>query len=237
MLTLVVERSTCRPGWALFRDMACLQEAVTEAEPSRTPDWLPLLNDALAAAGVSLAEIDRFAVGLGPGSFSGIRAAVAALQGAALPGSKPLFGVSSAAALAYARLIRRAELGLCTPVSVVGDARRERLWCAVYTLSERRLMVHTASGIRTPSHDAADFTLTTWADLPALLPPGTQLASPDRERMGARLAACLPPEQLEDGVCMPSAVDVGRLLLSDLDAAHLDPLPIYLHPAVAEARA
>ena len=75
MLTLVVERSTRRPGWALFRDAVCQLEAVVDGEPARAPEWLAHLGEALDAAGVSLAQIDRFAAGLGPGSFSGTRAA------------------------------------------------------------------------------------------------------------------------------------------------------------------
>jgi len=305
MLTLVVERSTRRPGWALFRDAACQLEAISDEEPSRTPDWLARLGAALDAAGVSLAEIDRFAAGVGPGSFSGIRAAVASLQGMALPGGKPLVGVSSAAALAFALLTERAARGvalpsrvdeaaralraractspatvtatcpraerpgrLCdqhaippippgshTPVAVVGDARRERLWCAVYVLRADgaaagetapdtgaappgwRLQSLTTTGVRPPAHNDADFVLTTWADLPGHLPPDTVVISPDWDRIGERLSSLLPATQVVAGVRMPSAADVGRLLLSDPEAAHTEPVPIYLHPAVAEARA
>jgi tRNA threonylcarbamoyl adenosine modification protein YeaZ len=236
MLTLVVERSTCRPGWALFRDAVCQLETVSDVEPSRAPDWLARLGEALDAAGVSLAEIDRFAAGIGPGSFSGTRAAVAALQGMALPGGKPLVGVSSAAALAFSVLSQRKKCGLHTPVSVVGDARRERLWCAVYALEGTRLMVRTATGARPPTHAAADFTLTTGADLPGRLPPDTAVVSPDWERIGARLLSLLPASDLVSTLLTPTAADVGRLLLSDPAAAHAEPMPIYLHPAVAEAR-
>ena len=242
MLILVIERSTRHPGWALFHDAICQLEAVADVEPSRMPDWLARLGEALAAAGVSLAQIDQFVAGLGPGSFSGTRAAVAALQGMALPGEKPLKGVSSAAALAFALLMERAANGLYTPVAVVGDARRDRLWCAVYALQQARLVAlgpgrAGATVARTPTHDAADFTLTTWADLPCHLPPDTVVVTPDWDRIGTRLSSLLPADRIIAGARMPSAVDVGRLLLSDPTAAHTDPVPIYLHPAVAEVKA
>ena len=236
MLTLVVERSTRRPGWALFRDATCLQEFTADGEPSLAPEWLATLHAALEKSHVSLAEVDRFVAGIGPGSFSGIRATVAGLQGMALPGGQPLLGLSSAAALAFAVLNERAAANQHTPVAIVGDARRERLWCAVYTLRCNQLALCSTTGIATPAHTAADFILTTAADLPRHLPPETVVVSPDLERLSTRLAAVLPATAAAPMLRMPSAADVGRLLLSDPTTAHVDPVPIYLHPAVAEVR-
>ncbi|MEI6212029.1 MAG: tRNA (adenosine(37)-N6)-threonylcarbamoyltransferase complex dimerization subunit type 1 TsaB [bacterium] len=237
MLTLVIERSTNRPGWALFREAVCQLESISDEEPSRAPDWLPRLGAALHAAGVSLADVDTFAAGLGPGSFSGTRAAVAALQGMALPDRKPLKGVSSAAALAFALLTERVSSGIHTPVAVLGDARRERLWCAVYTLQGKQLQACVAGSLRTPTHDTDDFSLTTWMELPNILPAGALVVTPDWERLGARLSALLPAANLVAQARTPTAAEVGRLLLSDPAAVRAAPIPIYLHPAVAEVRA
>lgn len=237
MLTLVIERSTRRPGWALFRGAAGILDRVLDEEPSRGPDWPARLGQDLAKAGVQPAAIDRFVAGLGPGSFSGTRAAVAALQGMALPGGHDLVGVSSAAGLAFALLTERASGGVHTPVAVVGDARRERLWCAVYTLdSAARLTVLGNGAAHSPTHDAADFVLTTGSELPGHLPPAAAVVSPDWDRIGARLASVVPATQLVAGIRLPTAAEVGRLLFSDPAAARTDPLPIYLHPAVAEVR-
>jgi tRNA threonylcarbamoyl adenosine modification protein YeaZ len=237
MLTLIIERSTRHAGWSLFRDTTCLSATVTDTEPARAPAWLAELGTALDETGVSLATIDRFVVGLGPGSFSGIRAAVAALQGMALPGGTPLLGISSAAALAFTLLTERAASGHHTPVSVVGDARRERLWCGTYTLRHGQLRSCTVAGVRPLTHDADDFQLTTVAELPNLLPPETMVVSPDWPRIGTRLATVLPAQQLQPAERLPTAMDVGQLYLAEPDAARKEPAPIYLHPAVAEARA
>ena len=235
MLTLVVERSTRRPGWALFRDVACVLEMCADVEPSRAPGWLAELKAALDGANVSLADIDRFAVGLGPGSFSGTRAAVAALQGMALPGGRPLLGVNSAAALALRLLTARAAEGDTTPVAVVGDARRDRIWCAVFGAPP--LMAWTRQGMRPLSHDAHDFALTTWADLPSCLPSDALIVSPDWDRIGARLTALFPAARLAAGDDTPTAADVGHLAISDPSATRSEPMPIYLHPAVVERKA
>jgi tRNA threonylcarbamoyl adenosine modification protein YeaZ len=254
MFLLCVERSTSRPGWALFRDSDCILEALADEEPARTPDWLARLARACAGVDVPLDRIDRFAVGLGPGSFSGTRAAVSGLQGLSLPGNRPLLGVSSAAAQAYALLMERAAAGIHSPVAVVGDARRDRLWCAVFVLGPAsgtgkgadspdltnrpagQLLAWTREGPRAPTHDARDFSLTPWQDLPAHLPPGTQVSTPDWDRIGARLAESLPPGQLPKQSRRPTAADVGRLILADPLSAHAEPIPIYLHPAVAAPR-
>ncbi len=233
MLILVLERSAVRPSWALFRDAVCLCEEIADAADARAPDWLPRMHAALTAAGVSLAEIDCFVAGLGPGSFSGTRAAVAALQGMTLPDNKPLLGLSSAAALAFALLCAK---NLRTPLAVIGDARRERLWCAVYTRQQDRLALVTPAGTCPPTHTAADFRLTIWDELPALLPADAVVVSPDWDRLGTRLSETFLPARLLAGVHFSTAVDVGRLLLADPERAHREPMPIYLHPAVAEKR-
>jgi tRNA threonylcarbamoyladenosine biosynthesis protein TsaB len=54
----------------------------------------------LAHAGVTLPEIDVYAVATGPGSFTGLRVGIAAMQGLAFAGHRPLVGVSALDALA-----------------------------------------------------------------------------------------------------------------------------------------
>ncbi len=236
MLTLIIERSTRHAGWALFEGDRCRLETATDTEPSRAPAWLAELDAALAAAGVSLAMIDRFVAGLGPGSFSGIRATVAALQGMALPGGTPLLGVGSAAALAYEILTERAAEGVRTPVTVVGDARRERLWCGTFVLERGQLRTLRAGEPRATTHDADDFQLITLPELPGHLPPGSVVATPDWLRLAPRLTDLLPDAHLLPGERLPTAAAAGRLYLADPAAVRKEPAPIYLHPAVAEVR-
>src|SRR5215207_11035135 len=61
-----------------------------------------MVEAALAEAGLRLADIDRFAVTVGPGSFTGIRVGVAAARGFALATGKPAVGISTLAAHAAA---------------------------------------------------------------------------------------------------------------------------------------
>ena len=253
---LAIERSTRRPGWALFRDADCVRQSDGGEDLARAPAWLARLGEAIAADGIPLASIDCLAIGLGPGSFSGIRAAIATGQGLALPGGCTLTGVSSAAALAWAERARREEgrdlfhlsrkVGSRAspataggePVAVVGDARRNRLWCAIYARDPDtgRLCALTDGRLRTPTHTAEDFALVDWDGLAALIPADARVLSPDWDRIGDRLSAVIPADRLVAGVRVPTAADVGRLVLADPGAACLDPMPIYLQPAVAEER-
>lgn len=57
------------------------------------------IEDLLGAAGLSLRELDRIAVGLGPGSFTGVRIAVAYAKSLAYGSGVPLVGISSYDAL------------------------------------------------------------------------------------------------------------------------------------------
>ena len=69
------------------------------SDGSDTPDALEAglarIDAVLAQAGASLAGIDRFAVGIGPGSFTGVRIAVSYAKALALARGRPLAGISS----------------------------------------------------------------------------------------------------------------------------------------------
>ncbi len=61
-----------------------------------------LVEAALAEAGLAISDIDRFAVTIGPGSFTGIRVGVAAARGFALVADAPAVGLSTLAVHAEA---------------------------------------------------------------------------------------------------------------------------------------
>jgi tRNA threonylcarbamoyladenosine biosynthesis protein TsaB len=61
---------------------------------------MPLIAGVMSAAETEFSDLDRIAVTVGPGSFTGLRVGVAAARGIALAAGKPAVGVTTLAALA-----------------------------------------------------------------------------------------------------------------------------------------
>jgi tRNA threonylcarbamoyl adenosine modification protein YeaZ len=58
------------------------------------------IDEALRRAGIDVAGVDGVAVGIGPGSFTGVRIGVATARALAFAAAKPIWGVSTLAAMA-----------------------------------------------------------------------------------------------------------------------------------------
>lgn len=228
-LVMAADRSAGRSGLAVFKGGVAVCVKRWDVEPSRAPGWIAEAGQALSETGIEIGEIGRFICGLGPGSFSGIRACLAALQGMALPGGRPVCGVASAAALALGQA-RGVEA-----VTVAGDARRGRVWCVTYRADKAAASVRLADG-GAPSHTGDDFKLVAADDLAEAVPDGTLIVSPEWARLGQVLSETFPAERLVRQDVFPDVVDLGLLALSAPEACVAEPMPIYLHPAVAVKR-
>jgi tRNA threonylcarbamoyladenosine biosynthesis protein TsaB len=77
-----------------------LAEECLPMERGHAEALMPMVQRVLAASGLDFARIDRFAVTIGPGSFTGLRIGIAAARGFALVHDRPAVGISSLAAFA-----------------------------------------------------------------------------------------------------------------------------------------
>jgi tRNA threonylcarbamoyladenosine biosynthesis protein TsaB len=97
------------------------------ARPGHAQRLLALIQEILESSGSSWAEIDRIAVGVGPGTFTGLRIGIATAQALSQSTGIPLVGVSTLASL---ELGAREALGPGRPVLAVIDARRGEAFVA-----------------------------------------------------------------------------------------------------------
>ena len=167
--------------------------------------------------------VDCYGVGIGPGSFSGLRSAVAVTQALALPDGKPVVAVSSARALANSIL---EETGRGRVV-VIGDARRQELWAGCFGRDDgvTRLI--------------GEWTVASAGCFPEpITSPGTLWVSAEWGRLESTLRQTCPSGvELLEGARVPTASMVATLV-ETLYSRGLDgepPVPIYVHPAVSVA--
>ena len=98
---------------------------------------MPMVAEVMAEAGLPFAEINLIAATLGPGSFTGVRIAIAAARGLALVTHANLFGTDSLTVMAK---VARASGALGSgPFAVVVDARRGMLYFGLYDEAGRKL--------------------------------------------------------------------------------------------------
>jgi tRNA threonylcarbamoyladenosine biosynthesis protein TsaB len=98
--------------------------------PGHATRLLAMAAELLSGAGIGWSELDRVAVGVGPGRFTGLRVGIATARGLAQALSLELVGVSSLLALAYDAA--KGEDGCHRGALAAIDARRAEVFAAAY---------------------------------------------------------------------------------------------------------
>lgn len=222
MKTFVVDRSTPTSVAACYGENAIdalMRYTATNTDPAgRTPQWVSELNTALNDANCHPGLFDAYVVGLGPGSFSGIRASLAFAQGMALVGNKPVYGISSAAVMAWQFFCAHPE---CDSLTVAGDARRGTLWTLDLIRTKRKLLLHNKSPL---THTVDDFTCLPMEAAISRIPANNPVLTADYNRLLGHIP------NLHKAT--PTAGHLYLLWKAIKETALTEPLPIYLHPAV-----
>ena len=97
---------------------------------------MPWLLKEMTGAGISVDEVQRWVVGTGPGSFTGLRIGIAFVKGVCAGSGAQYRGIPSSLALARTAV---EELSPGNRIGVLHDARRKKLILSVYAVTDRGL--------------------------------------------------------------------------------------------------
>jgi len=112
---------------------------------------MPMIAETMAEAGLDYRHLELIAATLGPGSFTGVRIAIAAARGLALVTGAKLWGTDSLTVMARTALDAGAIDMHGTPFAVAVDARAGALYLGLYDAGGRKrsgpLLVDTAEAV------------------------------------------------------------------------------------------
>jgi tRNA threonylcarbamoyladenosine biosynthesis protein TsaB len=212
MLVLAIDTALEACSAAIFdSDQGAIIAADTEimarghAEAS-----MPLVERVIREAGLDFFAIDRIAVTVGPGSFTGLRVGIAAARGIALAARKEIVGITTLAALAAPYLAAEPN----APVAAAIDGRHRHVYFQLYGAQGRVLLSPRIVPVEDAVHAAAG-------------------ASARLVGSGARMMADIWPDPIHlpaiDERRAPDIDWVARLG-ADANAREAPPKPLYLRP-------
>ena len=227
---LALDTSTESCSAALWID-ATLQTRAVEMERGHAERILPMIDELLAEAGITLTHLDAIAFGRGPGSFTGVRLGTTVTQGLAFGAGLGVVPISDLQAVAQRLLDDDPTGGPGDPtrILVCNDARMSEVYWACYERAPDGLarlqgdeQVSKPSDVKLPPH---------W---PTATAAGRGFLAYGEALQAAVPNVTLPPAPLH---YLPRATEVARLALPAVRAGKLLPaeeaLPVYLRNNVA----
>jgi tRNA threonylcarbamoyladenosine biosynthesis protein TsaB len=171
---------------------------------------MPLIARVMDGAGCEFADLDRIAVTVGPGSFTGLRVGISAARGLALASGRPAVGLSTLAAFAAPHVAQRTGETIVAAI----DARHEQAYVQVFEPGGTTLVAPRIERVRDAARavpDAATRIVGSAAELLAAhwpagghVPLVLQSTAPDIGWV-ARLGAAAP-----DGQAVPKPLYLRR---------------------------
>jgi len=134
MYILGIETSTKTGSVAVVSENSVVAQYSLNIEVTHSERLMSTVDRVLKDAGLAVAQLDGFAVALGPGSFTGLRIGISTIKGMALATGKPAAAVPTLQALAW-NLPYAAH-----PVCPLLDARKNEVYAALYRFDGAELV-------------------------------------------------------------------------------------------------
>ena len=216
LLALETATEACSAALAIDGE---IREVFKVAPREHSELILPMVDELMAEAGITIEQVDAIAFGRGPGAFTGLRIAVGVTQGIAFGAGLPVVPVSTLAALAQGSESDRVLAAI--------DARMDEVYWGAYQRNSTGQMdlcgqesVIAPGQVPLPENDGWFGVGTGWGSYCALL----------TERCGGQLEGW-------SGENLPHAADVARLGIAGFDAGEAlsaeQAIPVYLRDQVA----
>lgn len=234
---LAIDTSTLQTSVAVVAGTAAAPRVLAASESQahdHSSSVLQLVELMLAAASITLADVDGLAIGAGPGSFTGLRIGMSTAKGLAFATGKPLWAVSSLAALAL-DIDRMDDIDPGAVVVPLMDARRGEVFAGFYRVAQGAAQALASERVLAPEalSDAI-------AEVARAARATRILALGDGLDAYADVLAVALRGQIErvpGARATPSAVAVARLAMSggvpDVAATGA---PVYIRPSEAEIK-
>jgi tRNA threonylcarbamoyladenosine biosynthesis protein TsaB len=124
-LTLSLDTTSKRTSIAVTRGQKVLASFGAESDESRSVRLWTEIEFVLGAAGITISDVELYCVCTGPGGFTGLRVGLAAMKGFAAAQCKPMIGITSLEAIAFAA-------GPSKPVLALANAYKSEVYSQLF---------------------------------------------------------------------------------------------------------
>lgn len=216
MIILAIDTSMAACSAAVLRLDDGVRRIAHRLEPmerGHAEALFPMIEAVMDEAGVSFADITRIAVTVGPGTFTGVRAGIAAARGIALAAKLPIVSAGSLEVMAAGAVRQLGAEALTGGFMVAHDARRAEVYCQYFDANGR----HTSPAAIMAIAQAAE-NLT--PKINTIAGCGAAVIATRSAELDRRLRSVLPG-------LLPDAADLVDIALN-LPHCEQPPVPLYL---------
>jgi tRNA threonylcarbamoyladenosine biosynthesis protein TsaB len=222
MYILGIETSTKTGSVAILSTKGVVAQYCLNIEVTHSERLMTMVNRVLGDAGMTISQVDGFAVAIGPGSFTGLRIGLSTVKGLAIVLNKPVAAVPTLLALAW-NIPYPAH-----PICAMLDARKNEVYAAFYVSDGCTLRQTTPEAAISLSHLRSHISGKTIFTGEAAYIHREEIESLFRDQ------AVIAPRT----VVLPSAATVAELgLQMIITGSYIDPdslVPLYIRRPEAE---